>query len=117
VKVPMERVTKTAGDSCWHMTQRVFLSTNRIRMTHLEQASLCPQGPNATDSSGSAQIRQQSSMSCSCFASADGIKYERRPANRTPLLASSWARMARHLRVLCGEVKPPATKNRTASVE
>ena len=44
------------------MTQRGSFSTTRSLTTHLEQASLCPQGPYPVNWIGSAQTAQYSSM-------------------------------------------------------
>lgn len=45
VKSPMALVTYTTVLSCWHVMQRVSLRMKRMRITHLEQASLWQQGP------------------------------------------------------------------------
>jgi len=62
VKSPRFLVTSTLSCTCWHMTQRESLSTTRSLTMHLEQASLCPQGPYAVNWIGSAQTAQYSSI-------------------------------------------------------
>ena len=62
VKSPIYFVMKTLSCSCWQITQRRSFSTTRSLTTHLEQASLCPQGPYPTNWIGSAHTAQHSSI-------------------------------------------------------
>ena len=59
---PDGRVANIRGHRCWQMTHRRSSMTKRRRATHSTHASRCPQGPHATNSSGSAQITQHSSI-------------------------------------------------------
>jgi len=59
-------VTKTQGQSCLQMQQRLSSNTNRSRAVQVKQTSRCPQGPYATHSSGSAHTAQHSSMPSCC---------------------------------------------------
>jgi hypothetical protein len=59
-------VTKTQGQSCLQMQQRLSSSTNRSRAVQVKQTSRCPQGPYATHSNGSAHTAQHSSMPSCC---------------------------------------------------
>ena len=67
----MNFVMKTLSCSCWQITQRRSFSTTRSLTTHLEQASLCPQGPYPVNWIGSAQTAQHSSITTKCRHTLD----------------------------------------------
>ena len=82
----MNRVTSTQGFICWHITQRLSSITNLNRITHFEPASVCPHGPYAVHSKGSAHTAQQSSISpADCFQQppTESVKLERVLCNKT----------------------------------